>query len=462
MSTSTSVGWYGLGSMGLPMALNLQKKLQSQGSSLAYSNRTLAKGGTLEEAGAIPKDTFLSVVQDCDDVFTMVSSDKVLETLIDEVMSQQADIRGKTFIDCSTIHPQTALSVAERLRLAGAEFIAAPVFGASPVAEAGRLIFAMSGSQTDIQRLEPLVQDVMGRKVLNLGPNVTKSPMLKITGNVLLVTFLEAIAETQVLAELNGVGTFPLEDLIFENFGPVLGSYSRRMTSGSWAPAEGWAGFGVSNAIKDARHALRVAGDLGARMPALDVATNNMLKEGIVPERAILKATVPDAEVEVYHPITDGVLPDATKFDAVTLAGGVFNLTLPKVDPWVEQTLAFIRDTAENCSSTEMVAVCWGHQAITRAMGGEIEFNPHFLNSTRGALAVLQLDLSLRRRQRHPALGLAGSSYKRECWERDSGWDDGAYAGGLSEREVKDMYARFSVPPDGERMFQKVVDWIFE
>lgn len=95
--------------------------------------------------------------------------------------------------------------------------------------------------------------------------------------NVLLVVFLEAIAETQVLAEQNGIGTNVMEELIFENFGPVLGSYSRRLTSGSWAPKEGWAGFAVSNTIKDAKHALRVASDLGVRMPALDIATNNML-----------------------------------------------------------------------------------------------------------------------------------------------------------------------------------------
>lgn len=95
--------------------------------------------------------------------------------------------------------------------------------------------------------------------------------------NVLLVVFLEAIAEAQVLAEQNGIGTDVMEDLIFENFGPVLGSYSRRLTSGSWAPKEGTAGFLVSNTIKDANHALRVANGLGVRMPALDIATNNML-----------------------------------------------------------------------------------------------------------------------------------------------------------------------------------------
>ncbi|TDZ41080.1 Glyoxylate/succinic semialdehyde reductase 1 [Colletotrichum trifolii] len=269
MQKINPVGWYGLGSMGLPMALNLHKKLQQHGSSLTFSNRTVAKGADLVDAGAAARDSIVEVAQ--------VSADAVLQSLVEELLASGIDLTGKTFIDCSTIHPDTATSVSETLTTAGATFVAAPVFGASPVAQAGRLIFAMAGPRTMVERLEPLIQGVMGRKVINMGEDVAKALMLKVTGNVLLVVFLEAIAETQVLAEQNRIGTDVMEELIFENFGPVLGSYSRRLTSGSWAPKEGVAGFAVSNTIKDAKHALRVAADLGVRMPALDAATNNML-----------------------------------------------------------------------------------------------------------------------------------------------------------------------------------------
>ncbi|TDZ35066.1 Glyoxylate/succinic semialdehyde reductase 1 [Colletotrichum spinosum] len=277
MQKINPIGWYGLGSMGLPMALNLHKKLQQHGSSLTFSNRTMAKGADLVDAGAAARDSIVEVAQVCSDIFTMVSADAVLQSLVEELLASGIDLTGKTFIDCSTVHPDTATSVSETLTTAGATFVAAPVFGASPVAQAGRLIFAMAGPRTTVERLEPLIQGVMGRKVINMGEDVAKAPMLKVTGNVLLVVFLEAIAETQVLAEQNGIGTDVMEELIFENFGPVLGSYSRRLTSGSWAPKEGVAGFAVSNTIKDAKHALRVAADLGVRMPALDTATNNML-----------------------------------------------------------------------------------------------------------------------------------------------------------------------------------------
>lgn len=104
--------------------------------------------------------------------------------MVKELVNSGISLKGKTLVDCSTIHPDTAVAVSETLQEAGAIFIAAPVFGASPVAQAGRLIFAMAGPQATIQRLEPLVLDVMGRKVINMGEDVTKSPMLKVTGSV--------------------------------------------------------------------------------------------------------------------------------------------------------------------------------------------------------------------------------------------------------------------------------------
>lgn len=64
---------FGLGSMGLGMALNLQKHLQSTGlGPLHYSNRSLSKGQILQDAGAVPEEDFESVVRKADVTFTMV------------------------------------------------------------------------------------------------------------------------------------------------------------------------------------------------------------------------------------------------------------------------------------------------------------------------------------------------------------------------------------------------------
>lgn len=50
------------------------------------------------------------------------------------------------------------------------------------MAAAGKLIFAMAGPKQQIDRVRPLIQDIMGRQIMDCGENVEKSALLKITG----------------------------------------------------------------------------------------------------------------------------------------------------------------------------------------------------------------------------------------------------------------------------------------
>ncbi|ETS84133.1 hypothetical protein PFICI_02158 [Pestalotiopsis fici W106-1] len=261
------------------MALNLQKHLTAIGSSpLVYSNRTLARGDPLKAEGASPVDDFKTVVKSTDIIFTMISDDSILDALVEEATSLE-NIQGKLFIDTSTVHPSTSSAVAKALKVKGAEFIASPVFGASPMAAAGKLIFAMAGPHEQITRVSPFIQDVMGRQIINMGADVQNSSLLKISGNIFVIGFQELIAEAQVFAEKTGLGTGRMEEFIGSMFGPVLESYSKRMTSGAWAPPLGTPpGFAVSLASKDARHALAIAEEKGTQLPTLATALNRMTK----------------------------------------------------------------------------------------------------------------------------------------------------------------------------------------
>lgn len=64
---------YGLGSMGLKMASNLQAHFaRNDLPPLLFSNRTLGKGQALVEVGAEQVPDFLSLVEASDIIFTMV------------------------------------------------------------------------------------------------------------------------------------------------------------------------------------------------------------------------------------------------------------------------------------------------------------------------------------------------------------------------------------------------------
>jgi 3-hydroxyisobutyrate dehydrogenase-like beta-hydroxyacid dehydrogenase len=91
-------------------------------------------------------------------------------------------LKGKIFVDTSTIHPDTSEWATSRLSEYGAEFIAAPVFGASPVAAAGKLIFAVAGPARAVETIKPLIMNIMGRSIIDMGENVRMSSLLKISG----------------------------------------------------------------------------------------------------------------------------------------------------------------------------------------------------------------------------------------------------------------------------------------
>ncbi|KAH0424884.1 hypothetical protein CcaCcLH18_11311 [Colletotrichum camelliae] len=280
MPETESFGWYGLGSMGIGMALNLHNHLAANGlPPLRYSNRTLSRGDALREVGGLPERDFETLVLKSTIIFTMISNDEVLESLISKALStwSGALLEGKIFVDTSTVHPDTVARCSERLAKAGAFFISSPVFGASPMAAAGKLIFAMAGPSAALEKVRPYVINVMGRSIIDMGEDVRKSSLLKISGNIFVIGFQELTAEAQVFAEKTGLGTRQMEQFISDMYGPVIESYSKRMTTGAYAPPLGTPpGFAVTLATKDAGHAIRIAKESGTRIPTIETALARM------------------------------------------------------------------------------------------------------------------------------------------------------------------------------------------
>lgn len=222
----------------------------------------------------------------------------MLRDLVTRAVSKGISLDGKFWVDTSTVHPQTCTECSARLAEKGATFIASPVFGASPVAASGKLIFAMAGSEAVIDRLRPFIVDVMGRRIIYMGEEVHKSSLLKISGyevafwaerstkeakansrrNIFVIGFQELIAEGLVFAEKTGLGTRQMEDFIGDMFGPVVQSYSKRMTTGAYAPPlDTQPGFAVSLAIKDVRHAISIGDQHGTKIPTLEKALSRMI-----------------------------------------------------------------------------------------------------------------------------------------------------------------------------------------
>lgn len=97
---------------------------------------------------------------------------------------------------------------------------------------------------------------------------------------------MELVAEAHVLAEKTGLGSAPLEELLKENFGPVIYTDSIRMTTGVYAPPKGekpWSEVGL--AIKDVGHGVEMAKECGFRLPAGGLALRHLEEAKVWGER---------------------------------------------------------------------------------------------------------------------------------------------------------------------------------
>lgn len=171
--------------MGLPMATNLQKHLVSVGApNLQYFNRTISRGDSLKGLGGLPSPTARELVASSDIVFMSLSDDSALESTLDAIIDTSSvnQIAGKVIADTSTVHPNSSAKAQARLAKKGAKFVASPVFGASPVAAQGKLLWIVAGPDDSVQAISPFLEGVMGRGVIRVGEDVRQASMMKTAG----------------------------------------------------------------------------------------------------------------------------------------------------------------------------------------------------------------------------------------------------------------------------------------
>ncbi|KND86789.1 Glyoxylate/succinic semialdehyde reductase 2, chloroplastic, partial [Tolypocladium ophioglossoides CBS 100239] len=275
------LGWIGLGSMGYGMATNLTKHLSQAGaSSLQYYNRTMERGLPLQSIGAVPATSIVELVTHCDVIFLSLSDDAALEATVQAILGGASDaLRGKIVVDTSTVHPDTSGAVQEQLAAKGAKFVAAPVFGASPVAAQGQLLWILAGDGQAIATIKPFIVGVMGRAIIELGEDVKQAVLLKTAGNFMTAGMMELVAEAHVFAEKTGLGTEAMESLIDQQYGPLALSMSKRLTTGAYMPPRGQAPWSdLRLALKDVGHGIKCAEQAGSRLGVAELAMKNLTK----------------------------------------------------------------------------------------------------------------------------------------------------------------------------------------
>ena len=247
---------------------------------LILYNRTQSRATELSKSLSAPTTvapTVCDAVGPASIVFICLGDDSAVEQTLAHAL-ESTDVKGKLFVDCSTVHPDTTRRQAALIEERGASFVACPVFGAPAIANAGQLICVLAGRREPVSRVIPYCAGVMGRANIDLSQtsgDSGRASTLKLLGNTLIFRMVEAIAEGLTTAEKTGVGVDELHNLIELMFaGPYVG-YSNRMRSGEYFEREEPL-FAVDLARKDVRHAQDVAAAAGGKMKGLDLVDESL------------------------------------------------------------------------------------------------------------------------------------------------------------------------------------------
>jgi 3-hydroxyisobutyrate dehydrogenase-like beta-hydroxyacid dehydrogenase len=196
-----TIGFIGLGGMGLAMATNLLKA----GFGLHVYNRTADKARPLLELGARLARSPAEAASSGGVVVTMVSDDRAVEEVTLGANGLLGPLGDGVHLSMSTIAPRTARRLADLHRERGAPYVASPVFGKPEVAAHAKLWIATSGGGAAARsRVRPL-QEAMGQHVFDFGDEPGAANVIKLAGNFMLGAAIEAMAEAFTLAQKHGV-----------------------------------------------------------------------------------------------------------------------------------------------------------------------------------------------------------------------------------------------------------------
>ncbi|MGA9799840.1 MAG: NAD(P)-dependent oxidoreductase [Terriglobales bacterium] len=264
------VGFIGLGNMGSGMAANLLKG----GHEVLVYNRTPSKAQKLVEQGARHAARVADACQG-DVVMTMLADDGAVESVCFGDSGVISNLRkGGIHISSSTI----SVALSERLTVAhaaaGQRFVSAPVFGRPDVAAAGKLFVAVSGPSDTVDACMPLFEAI-GQRSFRFGTKPADANLVKLSGNFLISSVIEALGEAVALVGKAGLDQHQYIDFLTSTLfnAPVYKTYGGLIADKKFTPA----GFAAPLGFKDNRLVLAAAETLRVPLPLASLIYNRFL-----------------------------------------------------------------------------------------------------------------------------------------------------------------------------------------
>jgi 3-hydroxyisobutyrate dehydrogenase-like beta-hydroxyacid dehydrogenase len=265
------IAFVGLGSMGLPMAANLQKA----GQDLIVYNRTRSRAEELARQGARVATSPGEAAAGVDVLITMLADDAAVESVIFGDEGALGSLgRGAIHVSMSTIGHALSRRLDAEHKKRSQGYIAAPVFGRPDAAQAAKLWIVAAGLGEAIERCRPLF-DAMGQGIEIVGDDPPKANVVKLAGNFILAAAIEAMGEAFALVQKHGVEPGRFLEIVNGRLvrSPVYENYGNLIVHRRWEPA----GFKLRHGLKDVRLALAAGDEVSAPMPVASMLRDHYL-----------------------------------------------------------------------------------------------------------------------------------------------------------------------------------------
>jgi 2-hydroxy-3-oxopropionate reductase len=255
-----NIGFIGLGIMGAPMALNLQKG----GHQLFLYSRSGVKEKTLVERGAKECNSPADVAKPAEFIITMVPNTPDVEAVLFGKSGVAAGLTGnrKLVIGMSSISPLATKEFAARIRELGSDYLDAPVSGGDVGAKNATLTIMVGGSEGAFEKAKPLFE-LMGKNITRVGEN-GDGQTTKVANQIIVALTIEAVSEALVFASKAGADPAKVRAALMGGFASsrILEVHGERLLKRNFQP-----GFRINLHQKDLGIALENARALGVALP---------------------------------------------------------------------------------------------------------------------------------------------------------------------------------------------------
>jgi len=196
----TTVGFIGLGAMGLPMA----KNLAAHGFTVrGFDMRTTAVDA-LAQAGGVPTASAAEAAREANVLVLMVVNAAQAEAALFDGGALDALPRDGIVILMATCPPSSVEAIAARVLGTGRQFVDAPVSGGT-VGAAGATLTIMAAAPAETFEAAKPVLGALGDKLFRVGERPGQAAMVKTVNQLLCGVHIAVVAEAFSLAAKVGV-----------------------------------------------------------------------------------------------------------------------------------------------------------------------------------------------------------------------------------------------------------------